>query len=114
MRGMTVRDIEQATSIGHATFMRWRTLAGGLPKVDKVQAFAAGLDVPLQPALDAMGLSSNAPAAPEPELDPDLRPIARRLADPNVSDDEKTAIRNMLRLISRQTVSPDSTRRAVS
>lgn len=109
---MTDQDIVQATGIGQSTFHRWQGMTGGLPNVEKVRAFANGLDVPLRPALIALGLDSTA-AAPEPELDPDLRPIARRLADPNVSEAEKTAIRNMLRLISRQTVSEERPRRRV-
>lgn len=100
---MTDGEITKRTGIGASTFHRWqRGDHGGLPKVEKVRAFATGLDVPLQPALAALGLTDLPPAATEPELDPDIRRVARRLADPRVSDAEKEAIRNVLRLINRQ------------
>lgn len=111
-RGLTDHDIVRLTGIGQSTFHRWQGMTGGLPNAAKVRAFAEGLDVPLRPALRALGLDGAAAPA-EPELDPDLRPIARRLADPKVSEAEKTALRNMLRLISRQTISEGEPRRAV-
>lgn len=112
-RGLKVRDIEAMTGVSSTTWDRWR--AGeyrGMPQLDKVTAFANGLDVPLRPALQALGLDGSAPAAPEPELDPDLRPIARRLADPNTPPAEVEAIRNMLRLIAAQSDTSRGRRRA--
>lgn len=112
-RGLTVAEIERLTGVSSTTWDRWRDPKGGMPKIDKVRAFTDGLDVPLRPALIALGLDGAAATAPEPELDADLRPIARRLADPNVSEGEKQAIRAMLRLIARRPVAEDEPRHAV-
>lgn len=96
-RGMTVKDIEQATGLGSSTLDRWRSNEGGVPRIDRVNAFADGLGVDRRPAYVALGIDGAARQSTEPELDPDVRAIARFLADPGVSDEEKTAIRLVLR-----------------
>lgn len=96
-RGLTVKDIEARTGVGSSTWDRWRNGQGGQPKIDRVQAFAEGLGVDPQPAFAALGAVAAARSATEPELDPDVRAVARFLADPNVSAAEKDAIRLILR-----------------
>lgn len=103
-RGMTDRDIAAATGVGASTFHRWQ--AGKFttaPDLDKVRAFCAGLGVPPEAALLALGLAPGRDdPEPEPAIEPDVRRILRTLADPNVPDVRKIAIRGMLRLVARE------------
>jgi hypothetical protein len=108
-RGMRDGDIRAATGIGPSTFHRWQTLEGGLPKLDKVMAFCVGLDIPVDGALAALGITGDRPTAtPESPLDPDLRRLGRILADPNVPEAEKQAIRHTIRMLSRASTSPET------
>lgn len=101
-RGMTDADIKRATGIQPSTFHRWQRGEGNqLPTIAKVQAFCAGLDLPLKSALAALGIDETREPTPEPPLDPDIKRIARILADPNVSEAEKQAIRHTIRMLSR-------------
>lgn len=94
--------IAAATRVQPSTFHRWQRGEGAhLPTIDKVRAFFSGLDIPLRPALIALGIEETQGPAPEPVLDPDLKRIARILADPNVSEAEKQAIRHTIRMLSR-------------
>lgn len=107
-RGMTDIDIKTATGIGPSTFHRWRAAEGGVPKLEKVVAFCTGLDIPADAALAALGVSPRDRAPePGPTIDPDLRRLARILADPNVSEAEKLAIRHTIRMLSRASSSPE-------
>lgn len=98
-RGMNDAAIHEATGISPATFHRWQTLKGGLPVTAKAEQFAQGLEMRLAPMYEALGVSLGRRAATEPEMDPDLMAIGRRLADPSVSEDEKAVIRNTLKLL---------------
>jgi transcriptional regulator with XRE-family HTH domain len=99
-RGMTDNDIQKATGVGQSTFHRWRRGQGDrLPTIERVQAFCAGLEMPIQPALDALGMSDVRVPTPPPALDPDVARVLRRLNDPAVPEAEKTAIRSVLRLL---------------
>jgi transcriptional regulator with XRE-family HTH domain len=100
-RGLTDVDIKRLTGITPATFHKWKTLDGGLPKIDKVQAFCRGLDIPPAAAYAALGIDDTREPTPELELDPDLKRVARILADPNVPEDTKQAIRLSIRMLSR-------------
>lgn len=101
-RGMTDADIQRATGVAQSTFHRWQKGDGiQLPNIEKVRAFCAGLDIPLRPALIALGMDDTREPTPEPPLDPDLRRIARILADPNVPEAEKQAIRYNIRALAR-------------
>lgn len=98
---MTDLDIHQATGVNPSTFYRWqRGDIKTAPKVEQVRRFCAGLGVPERAALLALGLADGRDD-PEPEtvIDPEVRRILRLLADPSVSDEDKQAIRAMLRVI---------------
>jgi transcriptional regulator with XRE-family HTH domain len=105
-RGLTDKDIAAATGVNAATFHRWkRGDYRTAPGVDKVKAFCAGLDIPAAAALLALGLSEGrTDPEPDPVIDPDIRTILRRLADPNVSEEHKQAMRTVLRMLAQQRV----------
>lgn len=101
-RGMNDADIARATSVQPSTFHRWQRGEGAqLPTIAKVRSFCEGLDVPLRPALIALGIDDSREPTPEPPLDPDLRRIARILADPGVPEADKQAIRHTVRMLAR-------------
>jgi len=96
---MTDPQIEKVTGIAASTFHRWR---GGktAPTVDKVRQFCAGLGIPAREALAAMGAAERRATAAEPiTQDPDFALLARRLQDPNVSEETKAYIRTTLRML---------------
>lgn len=100
-RGMTDADIAEATGVGPSTFHRWRRGAfKEAPELERVKRFCAGLGVPARAALLALGVTDGRDEpTPEPTIDPEVRRILRLLADPSVSDEDKQAIRAMLRVI---------------
>lgn len=99
-RGMNDLAIHKATGVTPTTFHRWQRGEGTqLPTLEKVRAFCAGLDIPVAPALAALGINDTREATPEPPLDPDLRRLAHILADPNVSDADKMYIRRTLQML---------------
>lgn len=101
-RGMNDAAIAKATGVQPSTFHRWQRGEGAqLPTMDKVRAFFAGLDIPLRPALIALGMEEAREPTPEAPLDPDLKRVARLLADPNVPEATKEAIRLSIRMLSR-------------
>lgn len=98
-RGYTDEAIREHTGVGPSTFHRWRRGDWGRdwPELQKVIDFCRGLGFDEDEAFAALGLTgSRTPTRPDP-MDPDMREILRRLADPNVSASEKHAIRLMLR-----------------
>jgi len=101
-RGMTDQDIQRVTGVGQSTFHRWQKGDGtNLPTINKVRTFCDGLEIPLRPALIALGMDDTREPTPEPPLDPDLHRLARILRDPNVREDEKQAIRHTVRMLAR-------------
>jgi transcriptional regulator with XRE-family HTH domain len=101
-RGMNDAAIAKATGVQPSTFHRWQRGEGTqLPTLDKVRRFFAGLDIPLRPALVALGIDETRETTPESPLDPDLTRIARILSDPNVPEAEKQAIRHTIRMLAR-------------
>jgi len=102
---MTDQDIARVTGVGASTFHRWqRGQFTRAPELDRVRAFCAGLGVPATAALLALGMTEGRDEPePEPVVDPDVRRILRALADPNVSDQDKLVIREMLKMIARRT-----------
>jgi transcriptional regulator with XRE-family HTH domain len=98
-RGMTDTDIEKATGVRASTFHRWQR-GEVAPQIAKVNQFCDGLGVPRRPAYLALGITEGRDEPePEPAIDPEVRRILRLLADPSVSDEDKHAIRAMLRVI---------------
>lgn len=101
-RGMGTEEIEERTGIGRSTMYRWRRAEIESPQRRQVQAFCDGLGIPVRTAAQILGWDGEPPSAePEPSVDPDLRAVMRRLADPNVSAEEKTTIRQMLKFLAR-------------
>lgn len=100
-RGLTDPEIKKLTGIMPSTFHRWQSGEGGLPKIEKVQAFCRGLEIPPSAAYAALGIDEHREATPAPSLDPDLSRVARILADPNVSEADKQVIRNTIRMLAR-------------
>jgi transcriptional regulator with XRE-family HTH domain len=103
-RGMTDKDIAAATGIGTSTFHRWqRGEFATAPAVDKVKRFCLGLGESVDDAMTALGVRGGAPrGGPEPPLPPEVKVILRALADPNVPDQDKLVIREMLRMLANQ------------
>lgn len=103
-RGMTDRDIHQATGVQASTFHRWRR--GELrttPDMGKVRAFCRGVGVDINEALTALGMTGErTDPQPEPQMDPDMRLIMRRLNDPNTPPAEKVFIRESLRMLAER------------
>lgn len=97
-RGLTIATVENKTGISTTTIYRWRNGEWTRdPRPSEVRAFCEGLDINLRSAYDALGWAyEKRAAAPEPDLDPDLKIVARRLADPGVSEEEKRIIRATL------------------
>jgi transcriptional regulator with XRE-family HTH domain len=98
-RGMSDTDIHEATSISPSTFHRWRR-GDSMPDIRKITAFCEGLGVPPTVALRALGLEKGRDdPEPEPAMDPHIRRILRGLADPNVSDFDKSFVRETLKML---------------
>ena len=92
--GWSVARLARESNIHRATIFKWMSGKGGTT-VTSVQAIAAALgDVDGE----AMRAASGSGIV-EDELDPDLKVIMRRLADPAVSETEKTAIKTALRYL---------------
>jgi transcriptional regulator with XRE-family HTH domain len=103
-RGLTDKDIARITGVGTSTFHRWRSgQLNRAPDLEKVRAFFGGLGVSTRAALLALGVEEGRDdPEPEPAMDPDVRRILRALADPNVPEQEKLVIREMLKMIARR------------
>lgn len=101
-RGLTDLEIKRLTGIHPSTFHKWQSNDGGLPKWEKVAAFCHGLEIPSVGAAAALGITETMPVpTPEAPFDPDLRRLARILADPAVPEAEKQAIRHTIRMLAR-------------
>lgn len=101
---MTVKDIERVTGLGKSTLYRWRDGNWSRdPRGSEVQAFCAGLDIPLSVAHAALGWTGDErQPEPAPLADPDLSALARRLMDPRISDEERRHIRRTVRWLAGQ------------
>lgn len=108
-RGMTVEQIEQATSVGKSTIHRW--MAGQWsrdPRASEVRSFCLGLGVSLEEAQRMLGWTQKPGAADvEPIMeDPDVRAVMRALNDPNVHPAVKLMIRRQLRALAAEAERP--------
>lgn len=113
VRGMTDIDIAAATGVGTSTFHRWRRAewGRGWPELQSVIDFCEGLGIDSEEGFAALGLSGQRRPTTEQPLDPDLRHLARRLADPNVSAAEKATIRATLQYLANLPEAPPARRR---
>jgi hypothetical protein len=101
-RGMSTADIIKATTVGSATFYRWRKGEWrGDPQQAQVRAFCRGLGLSLDEAYRALDWQTNdRPAGlPEPIEHPGLRELARRLADPSTPPEDRAMIEEWVRLM---------------
>lgn len=100
-RGLTNRDIHQATGINPTTFHRWaRGDVRSTPDIANVRAFCRGLGLDVEEALTALGMTgARDNPAPAPPMDPDVQRLLRKLADPSVPETEKLFIRESLRML---------------
>lgn len=100
-RGWTVSRLAEETGVGRSTLFRW--LNGDcqdFPELKKVRSFCDALDIPVSAAFTALGVRhSDAEPEAESAARADTQRIMRRLTDPNVSAEEKTVIRDMLRYL---------------
>ncbi len=93
--GWSVARLARDSHIHRATIFKWMAGKGGA-NVASVRAIAEALGDDPANALRAAG---NIDAAPEETMDPDLKLLMRRLADPDAPEAEKTAIRAALRYL---------------
>lgn len=99
-RGWSIPQVAKESGVGDSTIYRWRdgdwTRS---PYADQVAAFCDALDIPVTVAFEILwpGKSSRPRATAPMPSDPDLEVLARRLADPNVPDQEKYLIREVIR-----------------
>lgn len=107
--GLTDREIQRRSGVATSTFHRWRTQEGkSLPKLPQVRAFCEATGASLDEAMRALGMTEEAPqATPELPLPDDVRIILRKLADPNVSEDEKAPIRMVLQMLAARIETPE-------
>ncbi|MEU8821833.1 XRE family transcriptional regulator [Actinoplanes sp. NPDC048796] len=104
-RGLTDREIQRRSSVATSTFHRWRKAEGKeMPEIAKVQAFCRAVDADFAEALDALGMGEKGRPAPTPPppMPEDVLTILRKLADPNVSESQKLAIRSVLQMLAAQ------------
>lgn len=104
-RGLTMKQIEDATGIGKSTIYRWRD-GTVLPKMPELRRFCEGLGAPINEAYAALGWSEDPERRqPEPLLeDPDVRALMRKLTDPQTPAATKLLIRRTIRaLVGEQT-----------
>ena len=102
VRGMTDKQIREATGVGPSTFHRWRRGEGGkeLPELERVQAFARGLGASVDDAMKELGVSEARPSpTPEPSLTKEMRTIMRALVDPSTPDTTKLVIKETLAML---------------
>lgn len=101
-RGMTIPEIEKATSVPKTTFYRWRDSGWTRdPSGTMVRNFFDGLNVPYQSAYNALDWADPeaGDAEPDPPLDPEIREILRKLNDPSVDEAEKQFLRESIRML---------------
>lgn len=112
-RGLTDREIARRSKVATSTFHRWRQADGrGLPELDRVRAFCDAVDARLEDAMQALGMTDNAPEpTPELPMPEDVRKILRVLADPNESEETKQFLRMSLQLLAGRASEPRSTGR---
>ncbi|MGC1214125.1 MAG: helix-turn-helix transcriptional regulator [Micromonospora sp.] len=99
--GMSKAELARRLGVDRGTVHRWEAGTTRPEDAAVVHAFADLFGLDADEALTAAGLRLAGPKtarpAKEPPLDPDVLLIMRRLANPDVSEAEKTIIRATLR-----------------
>lgn len=103
--GMSKAELGRRLGVDRGTVHRWEAGQNRPEDAAVVTAFANLFGLDVDEALTAAGLRlGTAPVSrptKEVPLDPDLKIIMRRLADPNVSEPEKVSIRATLRYLAQ-------------
>lgn len=109
-RGLTDREIARRSKVATSTFHRWRQQEGrGLPELDRVRAFCDAVGASIEDAMQALGMTDDAPEpTPELPMPEDVRKILRVLADPNESEETKQFLRMSLQLLAGRAAEPRS------
>jgi len=100
--GVRVDEIESKTGVAKTTFYLWIKQEIKNPQPEQVKRFARALGVPEAIGPTILGWTGEpVPTDLDPATDPDIHAVMRRLHDPKVAAEEKTAIRVMLRWLAR-------------
>lgn len=115
-RGWSVERVAREAGIGVNTLYLWRSGTDWkqFPKGESIEAFCDALGIPPATAYAILWPGRNErPAEPEPlGPEPELVTLARKLADPNVPEQEKYHIRETIRgLASRPSTPADVPKR---
>lgn len=105
--GMSIATIEAETGVSKSTIYRWRDGDWQrTPNPHQVRAFCDALGASVRGAYRILGLEESGEDKSDEELllvSPALRTLARKLADPNVSIEEKRFIEeNLIMLAARR------------
>ena len=107
-RGMTVKDIIARTKVPSATLYRWRDGDWTKdPRASLVKAFCDGLNLDLTEAHRALDWNDEPSADADLPLDPDLKILHRKLADPNTNAATIAYIRATLRYLNSLPDAPE-------
>lgn len=106
--GWSVARLARESKIHRATIFKWMAGKGGAT-VTSVRQIAEALGDEPANALRAAG---NMEGVAEEGMDPDLKLLMRRLADPDVSDAEKSAIKAALRYLAELAEKAEQAERA--
>lgn len=105
--GWSVARLARDSGIHRATIFKWMAGKGGAT-VTSVRQIAEALGDEPANALRAAG---NMEGVADEAMDPDLKLLMRRLADPDVPDSEKAAIRTALRYLAELAEKADQAER---
>lgn len=107
-RGWTIEQVADEAGFGAATIHRW--MKGDwtkAPRADLIEVFCDALDIPTAIPLTILWPGRHGEQQVEPEplelpVSPAIRRIEQKLADPNVSEQEKYFIAETLEQLARR------------
>lgn len=107
-RGWRIEDIATRAGISANTIYLWRSGEGkAFPQGQSVEAFCVALGIAPAAAFSVLWPGDDRPAEPMPLIaEDDLMVLARRLADPNVPEQEKYLIRETIRGLAARSGKP--------